>query len=72
MDKSSRREAIRDYKERTVSRGVFAVRCTLTGQVWVAASRNLDQQQNSIWFGLKAGGYGALRFNTRATLALIS
>jgi hypothetical protein len=57
MDKSSRREAIRDYKERAVSRGVFAVRCAPTGQVWVAASRNLDQQQNSIWFGLKAGGY---------------
>jgi len=57
MDKSSRREAIRDYKERPVSRGVFAVRCLPTGQVWVAASRNLGQQQNSIWFGLKAGGY---------------
>ena len=57
MDKSSRREAIRDFKERAVSRGVFAVRCEPTGQVWVAASRNLDQQQNSIWFGLRAGGY---------------
>ena len=57
MDKQSRRDAIRDYKERPVARGVFAVRCLPTGQVWVAASRNLDQQQNSIWFGLRAGGY---------------
>ena len=57
MDKQSRREAIRDYKERATSRGVFAVRCRPTGQVWVAASRNLAQQQNAIWFGLKAGGY---------------
>jgi hypothetical protein len=57
MDKQSRREAIRDYKERAVSRGVFAVRCVPTGEVWVAASRNLDQQQNSVWFGLRSGGY---------------
>lgn len=57
MDKQSRREAVRDYKERAVTRGVFAVRCLPTGQVWVAASRNLGQQQNSIWFGLRSGGY---------------
>jgi hypothetical protein len=57
MDKQSRREAIRDFKERTVTRGVFAVRCQPTGQVWVAVARNLDQQRNAIWFGLKAGGY---------------
>ena len=57
MDKSSRRQAIRDFKEQPVRRGVVAVRCAATGQVWVAVARNLDQQQNSIWFGLKAGGY---------------
>ena len=57
MDKQSRRDAIRDYKERTISRGVFAVRCAPSGQVWVAVSRNLDQQQNSLWFGLKQGSY---------------
>src|SRR4051812_5931491 len=57
MDKSSRREAVREFKERKVARGVFAVRCAASGQVWVGGSRNLDQQQNSIWFGLKNGGY---------------
>lgn len=57
MDKQSRRDAVRDYKERVVSRGVFAVRCAPTGQVWVAASRNLAQQQNSLWFGLRQGSY---------------
>lgn len=57
MDKQSRRDAIRDFKERTVTRGVFAVRCRPTGQVWVAVARNLDQSQNAIWFGLKNGGY---------------
>jgi hypothetical protein len=57
MDKQSRREAVREFKERKTSRGVFAVRCPAAGRVWVGASRNLDQQQNSIWFGLKNGGY---------------
>lgn len=57
MDKSSRREAIRDFKERTVSRGVFALRCSPTGQAWVAVSRNLEPQENSIWFSLRTGGY---------------
>jgi len=57
MDKQSRRDAIRDFKERKVTRGVFAVRCAPTGQVWVAVSRNLDAQQNSLWSGLRHGGY---------------
>ena len=57
MDKQSRREAVREFKERKAQRGVFALRCAASGQVWVAASRNLDQQPNSIWFGLRAGAY---------------
>ena len=57
MDKQSRRDAIRDYKDRAVRRGVFAVRCPPAGQIWVAVSRNLDQQQNSLWFGLRQGNY---------------
>lgn len=57
MDKSSRREAIREFKERVVTRGVFAVRCPPTGQVWVAVSRNLEKQQNPLWSGLKFGSY---------------
>ena len=57
MDKLSRREALRDFKERKTVGGVVAVRCTATGEVWVGGARNLAQQQNSIWFGLKNGGY---------------
>jgi hypothetical protein len=57
MDKQSRRDAVRDYKERKLSAGVFAVRCTATGQAWVGAARDLDQKQNGVWFGLKTGGH---------------
>ncbi len=57
MEKHLRRQAVRDFKERKVARGIFAVRCAATGETWVGASRNLDQQQNAIWFGLRSGGY---------------
>ncbi|MBU1376561.1 MAG: GIY-YIG nuclease family protein [Alphaproteobacteria bacterium] len=57
MDKQSRREAIREYKEKKTQSGVYAVRCAATAEVWVAASRNIDAQQNSLWFGLRSGGH---------------
>ena len=57
MDKQNRRDAIRDYKERKVSQGIFAVRCPVSGEAWVGQSRNLEQQQNGIWFGLRQGGH---------------
>lgn len=55
MEKSARREAVRDYKERKTGPGIYAVRCP--GAVWVSASRNIDSQQNSTWFGLRTGGH---------------
>lgn len=57
MDKSDRRQAVRDYKERKVEIGIFAVRCAATGEAWVGVSQNLAQQKNRVWFGLKTGGH---------------
>lgn len=57
MDKQTRRDLLRDYKERKSAMGVFAVRCAPTGEVWTAGSRNIDAQQNSLWFGLRNGGH---------------
>ena len=57
MDKPNRRQAVRDYKERKVELGIFAVRCAVTGQTWVGGARDPAQQQNRIWFGLKTGGH---------------
>jgi hypothetical protein len=53
--KIDRREAIREYKARNPLRGVFAVRCKATGQVWVGSSGHLDTMRNSIWFTLRSG-----------------
>ncbi len=56
MSNDRKRELVREYKERKVRRGVFAVRCAPSGEVWVSASPNLEAQQNGLWFQLKLGG----------------
>jgi hypothetical protein len=55
--KEERKEAIRKFKERKPLPGVFAVRCTTTGRVWVGVSRNLDATKNGSWFCLRNGGH---------------
>jgi len=57
MDKQSRREAIRDYKEKKTQAGVYAVRCLATGEVWVAGAANVSNQQTRHWFGLRMGSH---------------
>jgi hypothetical protein len=40
-------------KSRKAARGVFAVRCTATGQIWVDSSPNLDAARNGAGFFLR-------------------
>jgi hypothetical protein len=56
MDKSRRKELLREYAERAPSIGIFAVTCAPTGQVWVGWSKALDKRKNSLWFQWNAGG----------------
>ena len=53
--KESRKEAVRKFKERKSLLGAYAVRCTVTGHVWVGVSRNLDATRNGTWFSLRNG-----------------
>jgi hypothetical protein len=53
MDKSQRRAAIDDYKNRKVATGIYAVRCRPTGQCWVGQTQDLSKIQNRIWFSLR-------------------
>lgn len=57
MDKQSRRQAIRDYKEKKATLGVYAIRCPASGDVWVGGSPNLEAQANSLGFTLKTGAH---------------
>jgi hypothetical protein len=53
MTTKDRKAAIAAYKERKTVAGIYAVRCTASGQVWVGAAPNLDTIQNRIWFSLR-------------------
>jgi len=57
MDKQSRREAIRDYKDKKTQAGVYAVRCLATDEVWVAGVTNVENQQTRHWFSLRMGSH---------------
>ena len=57
LSKEQKKEAINSFKERKSLLGVFAVRCTTSGKVWVGFSRNLDATRNGIWFSLRHGGH---------------
>lgn len=52
---SSRKAAIAAFKERKVQAGIYAVRCTASGQVWVGRSPNVDSVQTRLWFMLRTG-----------------
>ncbi|CAN5183516.1 GIY-YIG nuclease family protein [soil metagenome] len=54
---TDRKAAIAAYKERKVIGGIYAVRCTATGEVWVGRWPNLATIQNRIWFTLRQGGH---------------
>ena len=55
--KPDRKQLVRDFKERKVAAGAFAVRCVPSGQVWVDVSPNLHNRQNSLWFSLRLGSH---------------
>ena len=55
--KFDKREAARQFKERKVAAGAYAVRCSQTGAVWVGVARNLDAARNACWFSLRMHGH---------------
>lgn len=54
-DKSRRKELQQQYAERGPQTGGFALRNTVTGEVWVGVSKNLDKQKNGLWGRLASG-----------------
>lgn len=57
MTMGHRKDLVREYKERKTRPGVFAVRCVPDGASWIGTSRDLDSQQNGIWFQLRMGNH---------------
>lgn len=54
---SGRKALLRAYKERKVEAGIYAVRCGVTGQVWVGATPDLSTRQSGVWFSLRQGSH---------------
>ena len=54
---SGRKALLREYKERKVVAGVYAVRCVASGQAWVGATPDLSTRQNGVWFSLRLGSH---------------
>lgn len=57
MNRDRKRALTAAYKERKARPGVFAIRCTITGEAWVGASRELHNRQNGFWMGLRLGSH---------------
>jgi hypothetical protein len=57
MQRAERRAAIAAFKMRKAAPGVFVVRCAAADTAWVGASRQLEAQENSLWFSLRHGAH---------------
>jgi hypothetical protein len=53
--KAARRQIADEFKERKVPRGIYAIRCSISGETWVGSSTNLNAVRNSQWFQLRGG-----------------
>ena len=57
MTAAHKKDLVREYKERKTRAGVFGVRCLPDQALWIGTSRDLDAQQNGIWFQLRMGNH---------------
>lgn len=55
MRNEDRKAVVAAYKERKRAAGIFAVRCTPTGECWVGRAPDLRTIGNRIWFDLSMG-----------------
>lgn len=55
MERSDRKAAIAEYRERKPEPGVYAIRCKASGEAWVGRAPNLPAIRNRLFFTLKLG-----------------
>ena len=53
MNSEQRRAAVHDYKERKAEAGIYALRCTPTGEVWVGRAGDVDAARNRLLFAVR-------------------
>jgi len=57
MDNARRKDLLREYRETRQRAGIVSLVCTATGRRWIGISRNLDKQQNGLFFQLRLNGF---------------
>lgn len=57
MDNARKKELTRAAKEQKPRQGIFAIRCTVSNEVWVAKAADLDKRKTGLWFQLNMGTY---------------
>lgn len=57
MLKEERKAAVAAYREQARPAGIFLVRCTATGDVWVGQNPDLAAIQNRLRFTLRLGSH---------------
>lgn len=55
MDRKTRKDVLAEYRERKVEPGIYAVRCTGTGEAWVGRAPDVATIRNRIFFTLRQG-----------------
>ncbi len=55
MERSDRKAAIAEYRERKPEPGIYAIRCKASGEVWVGRAPNLPAIRNRVFFTLRLG-----------------
>ena len=57
MDNARKKELVREYKEQKAKPGIFAVRCTASGEVWVGKAPEPQRKHTALWFQLEMGSF---------------
>ena len=53
MLKQDRKAAIAAYKECPRPAGIYLLRCSATGEIWIGQNPDLEAIQNRLWFTLR-------------------
>jgi hypothetical protein len=57
MENARKKEILREYKERKVQPGIFAIKCEAARKTWVSSAADLSKQPNGTLFQLKLSGH---------------
>ena len=57
MDNARKKEILANAKEQKARPGIYAIRCTVSGEVWVSKAPDLDKRKAGLWFQLNMGSF---------------